>query len=242
MQHYRKDNSIRYDRISLRYVSLRNEWVEMFYGDPASYEPENTEALDAWCTPGHCELGVRLELNGSIIWDTCNIKELTEIALLQPGDAGGGSKQSRSGDCDTTEHWPFICFGCGIPECAGVFQPVKASCCGEDIILGLPEPLGQAPPEQVTFRKYRLNRRDFLDAVIDVVKFRLAFENMMLRSIGQREASEIGTGDLSWLTEVFGLPDSSDWQLRISQRLRDCYPRLLESRRKMEPASPLKST
>ena len=227
-------NPLRYGKISLHYISLRDDLAEFFYGDPASYTPDNTEALDCWRTPSRCELGLCFRLNGSVIWSTCNLKTLAEIALRQPDDTDGICDPARNGDDGMADYWPFVCPACGIPECAGVFQPLKVSRFGDDIILGLPKPFGKVPPERVIFRKYRLHRRDFLDAMIDVVKFRLAFEDMMLRSTGRQGDCELGSGDVSWLTAVFGVHDGGDYQLRISQWLRKSYSHLLESRQNIK--------
>ena len=223
------NKKLRHDRISLRYVSFMDKPPERYLDEAALYELDDEAPLDVWRAPESCDLRLRLELNRSTIWNACEIKALIEIALQQPVDAAKIGKQTQNED-NMTDYWPFICPACGIPECAGVFQPVRALQCGKDLILGIPHPLGQVPPEQVTFRKYRLLRRDFLDAVIGVVKFRLAFENMMFRSTGRHDEVEFTPEDALWLTDVFGLHDCKDYQLRISRWVRDNYPRLLECR------------
>ena len=217
----------RYDQISLHYINLPDhppetydKWAEIIR------DLDGCDALEEWRAIRLHGLGLQLALNGTVIWSACLISELVDIALGRAKHPHGvnGDVPVENIERGSADYWPFVCFDCGYDGCAGVKVPLRVFQRGKEIILGLRQPLeGVEPGEKSHIPAYRLRRRDFLDALINAVKFRLALEDMMKRLGGDSKSSDC-------LMDIFGLCDACDYQLRISQWLRDDYPRLLDLR------------
>ena len=217
----------RYDKISLYYINLADDPPETYAKRAEIYRDlDGCDALKEWRAIRSLGLGLRLTLNGTVVWSTCLISELVDIALGRAQHPHGvnGDVPVENIERGSADYCPFVCFDCGDDGCAGVWVPLRVFQRGKEIILGLRRPLeGVEPGEKSHIRAYRLRRRDFLDALINAVKFRLALENMIMRLGGDSKSRDC-------LTDIFGLSCAYDYQLRISQWLRDDYPRLLDLR------------
>ena len=217
----------RYDKISLHYINLADDPPETYWEwKEIIRDLDGCDAMEDWRALRIRGLGLRLEINGTVVWSTCLISELVDIALGRASHPHGasGSVTVENIEHGSADYWPFVCFDCGYDGCAGVFVPLRVFQRGKEIILGLRRPLGGVKPDEKScIRAYRLRRRDFLDALINAVKFRLALENMIIRLTDGNKSGDC-------LMDIFGLSCNGDYQRQISQRLRDDYPLLLDLR------------
>ena len=221
----------RYDRVSLNYISFVDftpEEYKIWFG-----QTDDSNLLEEWRKARKCNLGLMLKLNGKKIYDSCDIRELIDIALgrVRWGNDGYCEEPVENRDSGVADYWPFVCFSCGIPECAGFHRPLRVFQRSDDIIFCLRQPPYHAlNQKKVKYHAYRLRRRDLLDSLINAIKFRIALEDMILKLTDHRAPEGLDHGD--WLTEIFGLHDSRDLQIRISKGIRDDFPRLLDLRMK----------
>ena len=199
-----------------QYSKISLEYFQACYVVPEEWEPvcsifneEHRLLADDCC------LRLRLKLDNKTIWSSCNIDTLLEMA-----DSTG-------------EFYPFSCYDCGDPGCAGIFSPSRIIHSGEDIILCLHRPLQENGNNPRHFRAYRLRKKDFFKELLAAANFRISMEKKLNIDVSYElnEENKFDFPDL--LTDVFGFKDCPYYQYEISQKLRKVFPKLKNELMKM---------